>query len=358
MDRDEWRDCSPKRFREAEERRDALARLAASLYPRDMETQAEEARRRRVLEFWREHGPDACRDAFGVSRATLFDWQRREREGRLAPASRAHRSGYRRRQVPPGLEAEIRRLRREHPRLGKEKLAPLLAGWYRERGLAAPSESTVGRILSDMRSGGRLPGPAELRMDARTGRLRQKRACRRRKLRRDGYVPELPGDLLQVDGVTTFCDGTRRYTFTAVDLVSRWAFSYSYATNSSRNGADFLARLLSAAPFGVRRVQTDNGSEFHALFEAAAGAAGLTHFWNWPRSPRHQGWVERFNRSLQEEFLDWNRPLLRDDLAALNLLLAAWLAWYNGERVHRALRAPGGQRLAPLVYLELHGSPV
>ncbi len=344
--------CHQRTFRIQQDRRDALARLAERLYPREMNQQEIEAHRRRVLAFWREHGPDACRDAFGACRSTLFEWQRLERGGGLAPASRAHRRGYARRAVPPGLEDEIRRIRAEHPRLGKEKLAPILAAWHAERGLPAPSESTAGRILAGMREAGRLPAAGRLRMDARTGELRQRNAPRRRKLRRDGYVPELPGDLLQVDGVTTFVDGVRRYTFTAVDLRSRFAFARSYPTNSSRNGAAFLSELSGRAPFEVRRVQTDNGSEFHAAFRDAAEAAGIVHFWNWVRQPKYQGWVERFNRTLQEEFLDWNRQELRDDLPAFGLRLEAWLAWYNGVRVHRALRAPGGQRLAPLVYLE------
>jgi putative transposase len=337
---------------------EVLDGLRRRLYSRDMEQIQSEERRRKALAFWREHGLAACRDAYGVSRATLFEWQRKEREGSLAPASRAHRGGYAKRRIPAGLEAEIRRLRAEHPRLGKEKVAPLLGAWHAARGLPAPSESTVGRVMSAMAAAGRLDTGAKLRLSAATGRLLEKKPARRRKLRRDGYLPELPGDLLQVDGVTTFVDGARRYTFTAVDLVSRWAFARSYATNSSRNGADFLARLLAAAPFAVARIQTDNGSEFHAAFAAAAQAAGLVHFWNWPRSPRYQGWVERLNRTLQEEFLDWHRQELRDDLPGLNARLDAWLRWYNGERVHRALRAPGGRRLAPLVYLELRGSPV
>ena len=47
--------------------------------------------------------------------------------------------------------------------------------------------------------------------------------------------------------------------------------------------------------------------------------------------------VERFNRTIDEEFLKWNRALLRDDVAAFNDALVDWLLWYNGERPHYAL---------------------
>lgn len=148
----------------------------------------------------------------------------------------------------------------------------------------------------------------------------------------------------------TFAEGRRRYTFTAVDLVSRWAFSRTYASASSKNGADFLRRLLVAAPFAVRRIQTGNGGEFLSFFRQAAEAACLVHFFNWARQPRHQGWVERVNRSLQEEFLDWRHSSLAGPTDAFNRELEEWLSRYNGERVHRALGKPC-QRLAPLAYL-------
>ncbi len=328
--------------------REALEALRGSAYAERMDTyqKKETERRMAALAFWERHGLGACRDAYGVGRATLFRWKRD-----AVPKSRAHRGGYRRRSVPPALEAEIRRLRLEHPRLGKEKLAPLLAAFCRERGLEAPSEPTVGRILADMRRAGKLAVP--LRHSAKTGSLLERRGrAGKPKPRRDGYLPAVPGDLLQVDGVTTFALGSRRYTFTAVDLVSRWAFSRTYASASSRNGADFLRLLLAAAPFEVRRVQTDNGSEFAKEFREAAEAASLVQYFNYPRKPRNQGWVERFNRSLQEEFLDWRHASLAGPAEEFNQELEAWLRWYNGERVHRSLGRPC-QRLTPLAYLAL-----
>ena len=47
--------------------------------------------------------------------------------------------------------------------------------------------------------------------------------------------------------------------------------------------------------------------------------------------------IERFNRTLDEEFLLFNRALLRDDVNAFNEKLVDWLLWYNCERPHYAL---------------------
>ena len=327
---------------------ETLEHLRNSLYPREMEHESLVQKRTTILAFWKNHGLTATRDAFGVSRATLFRWK-----AEITPKSRAHKQGYEKRNVHPQIEAEIIRQRILHPKIGKEKLAPLMQEFCREAGLPALSETTLGRIMTDLKVRGRLPTGATLRMSAKTGKLVEKQPQqRRRKLRRAGYLPEHPGDLLQLDGVLTFIDGRRRYTFTAVCVVSRWAFSKTYTTASSRNGKDFLTELLASAPFTVHHLQTDNGSEFMKEFREAAESASLVHFFNWVKQPKYQGWIERFNRTIQEEYLDWNRESLGGNPDHFNLQLAEWIAWYNESRVHRAL-GRSGQRLTPLQYLAL-----
>ena len=87
-------------------------------------------RRLQILDFWRRHGLDATREAFQVSRRTLFGWRAKlKAEGgnlaALVPRSTAPKRR-RQRQWPPALLEEIRRLRTLYPKLGKEKLHRLL----------------------------------------------------------------------------------------------------------------------------------------------------------------------------------------------------------------------------------------
>ena len=237
----------------------ALDRLAKSLYSKYMENKQENEikRREKILVFWKTHGDLATKDAFGISRRTLYRWQKD-----IKFRSRAHKEQYAKRLIEPVLVTEIQRLRSIYPRLGKEKLTPLLKDFCYSMNLKAPSEPTIGRMLSQLRSAGKLPDPKKLRIDARTGNLNEKRRKKIPKLRRNGYLPALPGDLLQLDGVLTFVDGQRRYTFTAIDLVSRFAVSHTYTSASSRNGKDFLQRVINTMPFSISHIQTDNGSEF------------------------------------------------------------------------------------------------
>lgn len=237
--------------------------------------------------------------------------------------------------------------RKLHPRLGKDKLATLLQSKCSSWSLPPLSASTVGRILSDLKAQGRLASHDRLSMSARTGRLlhRTNRPLLKKR-RRGDYRPKAPGDLVQIDTVVRFIDGIKRYCVTAVDVHGRFAFAYGYRSPSSSNAADFLGKLQTVAPFEVRRVQTDNGSEFYKHFHQACDEQGLVHFWNYPRSPKMNARVERFNRTIQEEFMDTDRYLMADDLEQWNRQLMDWLVWYNAERPHYSL----GQ-IPPMQYL-------
>ena len=163
-------------------------------------------------------------------------------------------------------------------------------------------------------------------------------------MRRKDFLPQKPGDLIQMDTVSIFAAGIKRYIFTAIDLRSRFAFAYTYKSNSSANGSDFLGKLLKVAPFVIRRVQTDNGGEFEKHFDQSCQEYGFVHFFNYPHHPQSNGHLERFNRTLQEQFVDWHMDEV-DDPQAFNQKLMEYLIWYNMEKPHRGIA-----NLPPLRY--------
>lgn len=116
-----------------------------------------------------------------------------------------------------------------------------------------------------------------------------------------------------------------------------WACTpYTYKSDSSANASDFLGKLKTVVPFKITRVQTDNGHEFLKHFATACENEGLTHFFNYPRHPQSNAHLERFNRTIQEQFAYWNIDSI-DDPATFNRLLMHYLIWYNVERLHRAI---------------------
>lgn len=293
----------------------------------------EQAKKRcQILKFWNKYGDEATKEAFGTSRRTLFRWRtmlgkaRGRLEG-LNPVSTAPHTK-RQRIILPSLESRIVTLRTTYPRLGKDKLYGIL----NKEGFTI-SSSTIGQIIDDLKSRGKLLNPVILSINGRTGNLREKQRKRRvNKLRRPkGYR------VLELDTIVRFVNGVKRYILTAIDTEKRTAFAAAYTNHGLVSSADFLTKAYLVLPDCPKAIQTDNGSEFALHFRKAAEELNLVHFHTYPRTPKMNAHVERFNRTLDEEFLQFNRNLLRDNVRDFNNKLIDWLLWYNGERPHYAL---------------------
>jgi transposase InsO family protein len=308
-----------------------------------MRNETEVRRRAKAIDFWKKHGLAAALDAFDVSRPTLFRWQQAlaKKQGHLDaldPRSTAPKNKRRRRYHPKLLERIIEH-RTAHHRLGKGPLTVLLnAEGFRV------SESYIGRCLCDLRNQGRLPTYRHVSISARTGKMVERKRLRRKKIRRAHKRG------IETDTVVRFVDGIRRYIYTAIDVEKKFAFAAAYTTHSSASAADFLGKLIAVAPFPVTEIQTDNGSEFAAHFSDACKRLGIVQYHTYPRCPKMNCHVERFNRTLSEDFIAFNRGLLRDDLRAFNEALIDWLLWYNTVRPHQSLgmRSPLGYIVSTL----------
>jgi len=299
----------------------------------------EEAKQRcKILAFWEKYGDIATQEAFGVSRPTLYRWQKslREKQGKLEGLNKKSTAPNKRRNryIPDGVEGYIIKERTVHPRLSKEKLATMM-----KDDLAINlSFSKVGRIMRDMKKRKVLPlfkKPARISLSTR------------KKNRRNGFVPQAEGEFMEIDTVVKHINGERRYTLTAIDVYGRYGFAYSYKNASSATATDFLKKLQLVAPFNIQRIQTDNGSEFAKYFAQYLEVSDIVHFHTYPRCPKMNAHIERFNRTIQEEYLDWHLQTLAFDIEKFNLDLKTWIDWYNHKRPHISLGY-----LSPMQYIK------
>lgn len=228
--------------------------------------------------------------------------------------------------ILPEVQSFIIKERTEHPRLGKAKLAVLL----KTEGYAV-SESYTGRVIADLKRNNLLPSGKRLSFHARTGAHWEAHTYQRKKLRR------IHTRGMELDTIIRFVDGVKRYILTAIDVEKKFAFAGAYKNHSSASAADFLKKLIDVCPFNIEELQTDNGSEFAKLFEEVCLALGLIHFHSYPRSPKMNAHIERFNRTLSEDFIMRNRMLLKMNIDAFNEKLVGWLIWYNTIRLMRRL---------------------
>lgn len=141
----------------------------------------------------------------------------------------------------------------------------------------------------------------------------KKKAPRKNKMyKRASYI----GQKVQVDVkfVPSKCvvNGKKYYEYIAVDECSRWAYRQMYDEHSTYSSYLFLLELIKAAPFQIREIQTDNGTEFtkalltkngsKTLFEKALDDFGIIYHRIRVATPRHNGKVERQNRQDSERF--------------------------------------------------------
>ena len=267
----------------------------------------------------------------GVSRATAYKWWRRwleQGEGGLVDRScRPHRMPTR---TPLRTERKVEHLRRRH-KLGPARIAYRLD--------LAPS--TVHRVL--VRRGlNRLSW-----MDRPTGRV----------IRR--YERDSPGELVHVDikklgrippggGWRAHGRGKDGYhgrsysgfafIHSAVDDHSRLAYTEILTNERGDTCAAFWERArdwFESHGVTVACVMTDNGPGYKSFaFRDSVQASGAWQLRIPPFNPQINGKVERFNRTLLDE---WAYVRIYRSDSARNAALDRWLHSYNHHRCHTAL---------------------
>lgn len=292
----------------------------------------EEAKKKaKVVEFFKKYGVEAAVEAFGYKKSTVYEWEKKIRESGgslqvLNPRSRAPKNK-RKKKWDDRIVQFIKELREEYGDLGEKKIESLLFKYCINNNLNTISASTIGRIIKEKN----LYFHKEYTHFGKIKKIKYKK-----KQRRCGYIPKNPGDLLQIDNISIFEQNVKRYIYTAVDLKSRFAFAYSYKSLSSKTAEDFVKKLQYVVPFKIKRIQTDNGSEFHKHFDDYLVKNKISHFYNYPKHPQHNACVERLNKTIQDEFLNSNL-YLTSDVNLLNYNLINYLMFYNKDRPHKSL---------------------
>lgn len=114
-------------------------------------------------------------------------------------------------------------------------------------------------------------------------------------------------------------------------------FAYAYNTISSKSSRDFLEKLIQVSPFKIKGIKTDNGSEFEGEVDRYIREERIENYYNYPRNPKGNTYIERFNRTIQESFVEWRMDILSEDIEEFNRQLMEYIIWYNTERPHKSL---------------------
>ena len=269
-----------------------------------MKNSTEASFRQRLIRYAEKHGVTAAAIRYHISRKTVHKWKKRY-DGTLASLEdRSHKPHH---SPNAHTEDELNMIQKRLRRHGWQDII-LVYQELIERDGYSRSYGGFKRIVKKLNKG--------------TTKKKKKRKPK-------PYMQATyPGEKVQIDVkyVPTDCitDGEKYYEFIAVDEYSRWAFRYMYDEKSTYNAQDFLIRFLKAFKYDVKRVQTDNGTEFTkqlhvndkndlTLFEEELQSRGIEYQRIRVATPRHNGKVERQNRIDGERFYSRMRMYSLED---------------------------------------------
>lgn len=247
--------------------------------------------RQRVLKYALEHGVTAAANRHRLSRKTVHKWKKRY-DGTLESLKDQPRTPH---HFPRQQTAEEEQLVK---RYAKKYRGDLLLGY--EKACAHGYRRSYGCYK---RTAAKLVRPMEKKRKPRKNKPYQRATYPGQKIQMDvKYVPS-----------ECVVNGEKYYQFTAKDECTRWTYREMYAEHSSDSAKDFLERLVKAAPFPIRMIQTDNGAEFtnallvtkskyKTLFEEALIEMGIEYHRIRIATPRHNGKVERQHRTDELRF--------------------------------------------------------
>jgi transposase InsO family protein len=133
---------------------------------------------------------------------------------------------------------------------------------------------------------------------------------------------------------------------TAIDAYSRLAYSEFAGIENTVNCVAFLDRAIAwfaARGVTVERILTDNGNGYRSLaWRDRCRELGIGHTRTRPYRPATNGKVERFNRTLVDE---WAYARLWRSEASRARALDRWLHIYNHHRHHTAIGGPPTSRV-------------
>jgi transposase InsO family protein len=259
--------------------------------------------------------------AFYISEMTIRNWlvaYQLGGEAALMPKTAGRKSSPLDRSDP--VVAAVTALKEEHPEYGARRIRDVI---QRFEALGV-SETTVRRVLAETGMA-TPPTPGQVERGERPPRRFERAA---------------PNQLWQSDIFTFLLRRHERLYLTAfMDDHSRFLVSFVLAHH--QKGSLVLEALeRGVASFGVpQEVLTDQGRQYTAwrgetLFEERLRQYGIRHIKSRPQHPETLGKIERFWKTLWDEFL--SRTVFAD-FADCQRRLGLFVEGYNFQRPHQAL---------------------
>lgn len=265
--------------------------------------------------------------AFRIGKSTLYDWKKTYERSDKALISlipkKTRPKHFRSMQIDYRLVEFIKNFREQYGNIDRRKIKIFLDQYAVELGIKPISERVIGKIIKR-----RHLFFEQLIRPKRKNKFARGRTNKSPKVNNPGYV--------EIDSVVVYINDIRHNFICCIDIFTKFAHVKKVNTLSGLQAKLTLKEFQQKYDLKIHTVQTDNGSEFLGAFHQYLDQKQIKHVFIYPRSPRINGVIERFNRTIQEEFINRNDEIYFD-LEAFQVKLTTYLNWYNTKRPHMAL---------------------
>lgn len=280
-------------------------------------------KRQRIIEYSLKYGKSKAARKYKEPLSNIKRWAKRYDGTWQSLKDKSRRPHSHPNQHTLSEEADICEIWQEHGKKGIDYVYCVLVqkkGYTRSQGGLFHALRRLGLIQSPKKKGRR--------------NYRQCTAC------------EIPGEKVQFDVkvVPRECirGELRRYDkclyqWTGIDECTRVRFVHIFEEHTPENSVKFLEKFLKEFPFEIKTIQTDNGTEFtykfiseekKSPFTKKLEELGIEHKLIKPRTPWHNGKVERSHRMDQRYFYEWENFR---NIEEANEKLKKHLEWTNNK---------------------------
>ena len=263
----------------------------------------------------------------GKCRTTIWRWERRLANKGLSGLIDSQKTpNHHPKEYSPYVKFLIKDLRDKYP-IGPDKIKIKLAKYHN-------INISVSGIAKELRRSGMIV----------TKKRKRRNSCHH--IKRKIY---LPGDIIQID--IKFVFKTRKsqlFCFSSIDNDTRIAHTKIVETMGTSEAIRFLRKTQGFYPFKIKIIQTDNASYFTNYytgytkssdplkprihpFDRICSKLDIEHYLIDKGKPAQNGRVERFHRTIDDEFFSRYRFRDRDHLISK---FREYLSYYNNEREH------------------------
>lgn len=291
-----------------------------------------------VITHYYKYGLKPTLDAFKIKKSSLYNWiNAYEKNGRrviaLVPKktrpahTRAMRTDWR-------LIAFIKEMRREHGNIGKNMLKPFLDAYSKELNIQTIGLTTIQKIITRR----------HFTFEKRIYPHKQQNKFKKLRVRKSPKVTS-PG-FIQMDSIVVYINYEKYLFMSVIDIYTKFAHVVCVKDLTSATAKKVFQEFQKLNPAPIHTVQTDNGSEFLKSFHEYLEEQKIKHQFIYPRMPKINSFIERFNRTIQEEFILRNDEIYYDQKAFVRKL-TKYLFWYNYQRPHSSLKY-----MSPMTFIE------